>query len=167
MVKKILIIRTLKTELLKDIITCLKEKLKNDQLEIDLFTHPDQHTLSYLNNIFKNIIIYDSKKDFSNKYISQSKLKKLKDEKYDLIIIPQMFKGTNGFAEVIMLAYELKPKDIAFIAINPLEIMYLKKNIKLAIKINKIFSTLIIIPLQIFFWGYFSFLFFVKKLNKN
>jgi hypothetical protein len=168
MIKKILIIRTLKTELIEDVILYLKNEFKNNNIEIDLLTHPNQHTLNYFKNKFREIFIYNANYDFSKKYISQLKLKELKNRKYDLIIIPQMFEGKKGFSDVISLVNSFKAKNIAFFAINSPKLNYLQINEKSIITTNKIIANLFNIPIQLFFWIYFFFLLIKKRLlSKN
>jgi len=101
---KILIIRTIQAELIKELVG--KWKLKFPVAKFDILTHHGQPNIEGVNRI----ITYDTHGDFSWKGLSKHLRNSLKE--YDVIIFPHKWNSIKGFDNVIELAIKLSPKII-------------------------------------------------------
>lgn len=165
MSKKILIIRTIKTELLISLINLLKKENKFEK--IDLLTHPFQHSLIYVNKQINKIYLYNSSSDFAKKYIGRSMLTNLKKQNYNKIIIPQMFHGNAGFSDVIFLASEINAREIYFYSYDLNKLTKIEKSYYIIFFLNFIFSKILAVFLQSLFWFLFYLLFLLHFLKKK
>jgi len=147
---KILIIRTLKSELLPNIINQINNNFNNPSIYI--LTHNHQHSLNFFKDNFKEIYVNDSDKDFSITSLKLKLIKKIINQKFDYVIIPRLFNNDIGFLNVIALSLIFLPKKIA--------ILPYKKNIINISKTSFIIKFITIKPLslilnfflQISFW---------------
>ena len=110
---KILIIRTLKSELIPSIIEELEKKFSNTSF--NLLTHNNQESLKFFEKKFCKIYIYENNKDFTIKNINIKILKDLRNEKFDLVVLPRLFNTNLGFLDAIGLAFFIFPKKIAIL----------------------------------------------------
>ena len=149
---KVLIIRTLKSELIPRVIKKIKMKFSNCSLY--LLTHNNQDSLSFFSSKFHKVFNYNSHNDFNLNYINKNLLNELKIEKFDLIILPKLFNSKHGFLEVIRLGIAINPKKIAILPIRN-KLIFLNKNFLRKYFIIKIFSHIVNLILQIIFWPIF------------
>jgi hypothetical protein len=159
---KILIIRTLKSELIPNIIEELEKNFIN--ASFNLLTHNNQESLKFFEKKFHKIYIYEKNKDFSIKNASIKMLKNLKNEKFDLIVLPRLFNTNLGFLDAIGLAFFIFPKKIAILPYKK-ELIYIKKNFLLKFITVKTLGLILNIALQLIFWPIFLFYFYRNKLK--
>jgi hypothetical protein len=109
-VKKVLFIRTIQADLLGTLIAQWKGVYPN--AAFDILTHHSQSNVSYYSTMFDNIYTYNANADFSWNKLSDE-LKKELSGKYDVILFAHKWDSVAGFANVIKLASNLKPRQIA------------------------------------------------------
>jgi len=161
---KILIIRTLKSELISIILKKLKEEFKDPLLY--LLTHNNQESLNFFKSKFKKIYIYEKNKDFSINNTKLSTLIKLKKESFDLVVMPRLFNTNYGFIDVTALSFSILPKRVAILPYKE-SLIYLNKNFFFKFITVKFFGFFLYILLQLMFWFILSFYLIVSKLRFN
>jgi hypothetical protein len=159
---KILIIRTLKSELISIIIKKLKEEFGNPLL--CLLTHNNQESLNFFKNKFNKIYIYEENKDFSVRNIKLSTLIKLKKENFDLVVMPRLFNTNLGFLDVTALSFFILPKKVAILPYKE-NLIYVSNNFFFKFIIIKFFGFFLNILLQLIFWFVLSFYLLMNKLR--
>jgi hypothetical protein len=113
-VKKYLIIRSVKAELLPFYMENWEKQLQNS--EFDLLTHSAAVSsgVEIIENkfpqMFNEIHIYNKNADFSIMQIPKKLKYLLKSKKYDGVIIPHKSMDINGFSNVIILAFLFSKK---------------------------------------------------------
>jgi hypothetical protein len=159
---KILIVRTLKSELIPNIIEELEKKFSNTSF--NLLTHNNQESLKFFEKKFRKIYIYENNKDFTIKNINIKILKDLRNEKFDLVVLPRLFNTNLGFLDAIGLAFFIFPKKIAILPYKK-ELIYIKKNFLLKFITVKTLGLILNITLQLMFWPIFLFYYCRNKLK--
>ena len=146
---KILIIRTLKSELIPGIIQKLEEDFKDPILNI--LTHDNQETLEFIKNKFSKIHIFKENKDFRIGNIKFKMLRELQKENFDFIILPRMFNTDLGFLDVIILSFFILPKKVAILPYKK-NFIYVKKNYIAKYIVIKFLGLILNLILQLIFW---------------
>tara|TARA_B100000787_G_C16157477_1_gene279682 strand:- start:423 stop:908 length:486 start_codon:yes stop_codon:yes gene_type:complete len=146
---KILIIRTLKSELIPSIVKKLEEDFDNPKLNI--LTHENQETLAFIKNKFSKIYIFKENKDFRIGNIKFKMLQELKKENFDIIILPRMFNTHLGFLDVIILSFFLFPKKVAILPYKK-NFIYISKIYIAKYIIVKFLGLFLNLTLQLIFW---------------
>lgn len=100
-VTKVLIVRTLQSDLLLKLLQDWKQSLPGATFSI--LTHPGQMNLEYYRQEFEQVFIYDAKRDFSPLHIRPEILKAIRQEQFDLIIFPKKMDRLEGFENVLLL----------------------------------------------------------------
>jgi hypothetical protein len=112
--KRILVIRSVKSELLPFFVEKWGEKFPGANFE--LLTHPASLSsgLEIIKErfplLFKKIHIYNYNGDYSYKNIQKEIRKELKSSKYDMVIVPHKGESIDGFTNVILLAFSISSK---------------------------------------------------------
>lgn len=159
---KILIIRTLKSELIPYVVRKLEKKFNNYSLF--LLTHENQESLSFFKSKFSKVFIYNSKNDFSLKNISKKLLKQLKKEKFDLIILPRLFNTKEGFLDALGLSFFIKSNRVAILP-HKKDLMYVNRTYLIKFFTIKLAGIFLSILLQVIFWPIFIFNLIIKKIR--
>ncbi len=159
---KILIIRTLKSELIPYVVRKLKKEFNKSSLF--LLTHENQESLNFFKSKFTKVFIYNSKNDYSLKNISKKLLKQLKKEKFDLIILPRVFNTKDGFLDAIGLSFFINSSKVAILP-HEKELIYVNRTYLIKFFSIKLFGIFLSILLQVIFWPIFIFNFIIKKIR--
>jgi len=100
-IKRALIIRTVKAELIP--VLMAEWKISLPEAEFDILTHYGQHNLKYFESDFRKIYIYKAVKDFYIYGLSLSEIKELRKQNYNAVIFPHRNPDYQGFSNVIIL----------------------------------------------------------------
>tara|TARA_B110000285_G_C14867693_1_gene487637 strand:+ start:105 stop:590 length:486 start_codon:yes stop_codon:yes gene_type:complete len=149
---KILIIRTLKSELIPHIIKKLEKNFENPVL--NLLTHDNQESLNFFKDKFRKIFVHQKNKDFAIKNISLELLLKLKKESFDLVILPRMVNTDLGFLDAIGLSFIIFPKKVAILPYRD-NLIYIGNKFLVKFVVTKFFGFFLNITLQLIFWPIF------------
>jgi hypothetical protein len=149
---KILIIRTIKSELIPYVIKKLKKKFKQPSLFI--LTHENQESLNFFKSKFAKIFFHRSNNDYSIKNINKNLLKELQKNKFDLIILPRLFNTKKGFLDVVGLSFLIKAKKVAILP-HKSNFIYINKFFLVKFYLIKFSGKILSVFLQIIFWSIF------------
>lgn len=160
---KILIIRTIKSELMPYVINKLEKKFKRPKVYI--LTHKNQESLNFFKSNFIKIFLHESNNDFSKKNLNKNLLQDLQKIKFDLIILPRLFNSKKGFLDVLGLAFSIKPEKVAILP-HKSNFIYIDKIFLIKFYLIKFFGHILSLFLQIIFWPIFLMNVLIKFLFK-
>lgn len=105
---KILIIRTLQSDLL---IRLLKQwQAKFGECQFYILTHAGQENLRLIADKFERIYEYNAKGDFSWFWLKSDLRREIRQQGFDLLIVPKKMDRLNGFENVLFMASVLGVK---------------------------------------------------------
>ena len=149
---KILIIRTIKSELMPYVVKKLEKKFKQPSLFI--LTHENQESLDFFKSKFVKIFFHRSNNDYSIKNIDKNLLKELQKIKFDLIVLPRLFNTKKGFLDAIGLSFLIKAKKVAILP-HKTNFIYINRIFLIKFYLIKFCGKILSIFLQIVFWSIF------------
>ncbi len=150
---RVLIIRTVKAELIPSLVQKWKTQLQD--VSFDILTHYGQTNVGYYKNKFKNIFIYKAVKDFYVHHLGLDLLKELRRNKYDVVIFPHRGPDYQGFANVIVLVLSMGSKHIAHCGLDG-KLEYIDKSIVLKLAAEVLITAVlfvVMIPVSILFFA--------------
>jgi hypothetical protein len=158
---KILIIRTIKSELIPHFINKLEKNFKMPKLYI--LTHKNQHSLNFFKSKFVKVFFHKTNNDFCKVNLNKNLLKDLQKIKFDLIVMPRLFDTKKGFLDVLGMSFSIKAKKIAILPYKS-NFIYINKFFLVKYYLIKFFGTILSTILQIIFWPIFLVSLLIKFL---
>lgn len=159
---KVLVIRTVKAEMIPGLINSWKEQLADS--EYDLLTHYGQDNVKYYKEIVGEVHIYEARKDFYISHLGLALMKKIRSRHYDLIIFPHRWPTYKGFGNVLMMMLFLNGKKLAHCTKDG-QIEYIDKSIFFKIIANTILTGVVAITVAPIALTYGLARFVVSKLT--
>lgn len=162
---KILIIRSLQAPLL---INYIKNNLKNN----DLFLLENHKQINILNEskLFTNIFLTKKIGDFSIFNLSLKTLLEIRQEEFDMVVVPRVNLKFDGFENILIMIFFFKITNLYEFSYQniydsqTIKLNKINKNTIFIIFIFKIISFLISLPSFILFWIFLKISILYKKL---